>query len=457
MNYFHGQLISERDLRTEQDYFREKLKHAHRCVHGYGILCGMELRPVDPPEECLPDDSATRKELRAEIARLEAEMKALKERGGEAEDEAEAKEIEERMDAVAAEREKLMQELDRLDADRPDHADDRCEEDRQPLHLVRVTCGAAIDCDGNDVILAGDRMVDVAALLKPSDRERLDDGHPHSVYLSVCYEECGREPTRPFAMDDCATSNACQMARTAEGARIVASLTAPEEDARCDTCCTCCDESCLLLAAVEVSNDEPIGAEDIDHAVRRRFGLYDPAVITGISWAHGATYSSQTANAILGTRNQNGGIVITFSRPVHVATITPGTVELMRITGGRGLSGVIAAMEGEFVDLPEDGLVDHIRYRDATGETVQPKDRIMIVVRAPFLLDRCCRPVEGLHVGGRVPRLCLDDEADEAARKEEAKAGLPNHVVCTHPPHGPMPWTTSGPGNFESWFWIAGE
>jgi hypothetical protein len=457
MNYFHGQLISERDLRTEQSYFREKLKHAHRCVHGYGILCGMEVHPIDPPEECLPDDSTRRKELRAEIAKLEEELKALKERASEAEDEEEAKEIEERIDALAAEREKLMQELDRLNADRPDRPGDACEEDRQPLHVVRVTCGAAIDCNGNDVILAGDRIVDVMALLKPSERKRLADGSPHRVYLSICYEECGREPTRPFAMDDCATTSACQMARIAEGARVIASLTAPEEDAHCESCCACCDQACLLLAAVAVSKDEPLGAEDIDHSVRRRFGVYDPTVITGINWAHNATYSAQTANAILGSKHKGGGIEITFSRPVHVETITPGTVELMRITGGRGLSGVIAAMEGEFVGLPPDGMVDRVRYRDATGETVQQKDRIMIVVRAPFLLDRCCRPVEGLHVGGRVPRLKIDDAADEAARKEEAEAGLPLHVVCKHPSHGPMPWTTSGPGNFESWFWIAGE
>ena len=185
MNYFHGQLISERDLRTEQTYFREKLKHAHRCVHGYGILCGMEVRPVEPPEDCLPDDSARRKELRGEIALLEEELKALKQSVSEAEDKEDAEAIMERFDAVSAEREKLMQDLDQLKPDRPE---DGCEDDRQPLHLVRVTCGAAIDCDGNDVILPSDRIVDVAALLKPSERDRLGDCHPHRVYLSICYE-----------------------------------------------------------------------------------------------------------------------------------------------------------------------------------------------------------------------------------------------------------------------------
>ncbi len=80
----------------------------------------------------------------------------------------------------------------------------------------------------------------------------------------------------------------------------------------------------------------------------------------------------------------------------------------------------------------------------------------MIVVRGPFILDRCCRPVEALHVGGRVPRLIGNSEADKAAQAEEEEAGGDNDI-CLHPPHGPMPWTSLGSGNFESWFTIAEE
>jgi hypothetical protein len=453
MNYFHGQLISERDLRAEQAYFRNKLRHAHRCLHGYGVLCGMEVGALEPPESCLPEDSARRKKLRADVARLEEELRALREKAADAGDK-EAKELEARMEVIRGDREQRLQALEALTQDRPDHGDNPSE-DRAELHRVRVACGAAIDCNGDDVILAIDRIVDLVGLLRPAERDRLGDGKPHTVYLTVCYEECGREPTRPLMMDECATTNACQPARISEGARLAASLTAPEADDRCETCCTCCGEPCVLLAAIEVSKDEPVTQGDIDHSVRRRFGLYESSVITGISWAHGATYTTQTANGLLGTNDPAGGLEISFSLPVRVETITPGVIELMRVTGGRGLRGVVAMMEGAFVGLPGAGMVDRIRYRDTTGEAVQRGDRIMIVVRTPFLLDRCCRPVEGLHVGGAVPRLVLDTEADEAARREEALAGLPQRGDCVHPPHGPTPWTTAGPGNFESWFWIA--
>lgn len=456
MNYFHGQLISERDLRTEQLYFREKLRHANRCLHGYGVLCGLLVHPGEPPEDCLPDDSKQRKEIRRELAKLEEKIAALKAELEQAETDEEKTALVDKLDAAQERQEQLRQNLDGLNDARPDTDHDDCEEPPQPVHLVRVSCGAAIDCDGNDIILAHDQPVNILALLTPSEREKLSDGHPHTVYLSVCYQECGLEPTRPFALDSCATTTACQYSRVAEGGRLTASLSAPVEDLRCEPCCDCCDDPCILLAAIEVMRDEPIEKADIDHSVRRRFGLYEATVITGISWTHGATYDSDTANEILGTRDENGGIEITFSRPVHVSTLTHGVIELLRITGGRGLSGVIAAMEGEYVGLPADGMVDRVRYRDTTGETVQPKDRIMIVVRGPFILDGCCRPIDGLHIGGRVPRIDGDGDGKKAALAEQDANGAATQV-CTYPPYGPVPWASSGSGNFESWFSVAEE
>ena len=455
MNYFYGQLLSDRDLRTDQNYFRNKLKHANRCLHGYGVLCGMTVTAAEPPKECLPSDSTRRKKLRVEIRKLDVVLAKLKVAIEKAESDEEREKLQAEFDQSAAQREALLAELEKLNKDRPDRQED-CD-DSPPLHRVRVTCGAAIDCNGEDVILHTDRSVNLWPLLKPSEHESLDDGQSAVVYLSICYEECGSEPTQPVALDDCATTSQCQMAKIAESAQLIASLEKPEEDSRCEPCCMCCDEACLLLATVELSKEEPVAQEDIDNGARRRFGLYESTVITGVSWINGATYSRDTANEMLGWRDETGGIEIEFSRPIHVSSIVPGTVEILRVTGGGGLSGVYAAMEGEFVDLPENGMVNRIRYRNTSRESVQEKDRVMVIVRAPFLLDACCRPVAGLHIGGRVPRLMLETNADTAARKEEERAGLPNLDHCIHPPQGPMAWTSNGDGNFESWFWIDGE
>ncbi len=484
MNYFHGQLISERDLKTEQAYFRDKLRHANRCVHGYGVLCGLEVAPVPRSEHCADQEDEGSAARRKRLRDLELELSrtaAALESGAIEQDEAE-----ERRKRLEAEREEILRTAEEAENREGGSGDDNdnCAPER-PGPVVEVSCGAAIDCDGNDLILRSAATIDLLAALSAADRNHLADARIATLYLSVCYLECGREPTRPVMLDSCATSSACRDARVAEGVRFTVSLEPPAEDRRCGTCCNACNDACLLLAAITVERGQAVEEDDIDHSVRRRFGTHDPTVITGISWRQGATYSAAAANDLLGTRDTGGGIEVRFSRPVLVSTLQPGTVDLLRITGGRGLAGVIASMEGEFVGLPADGMVDRIRFRDTTGESVQPKDRIMILVRAPFILDACCRPVEGLHVGGRVPLIDpIGDDAAEAAkaarreeeqaRKREAKAAVkksgskakrderashgrdnPDEGPCTRPYWGPGPWTSAQPGNFESWFYVS--
>lgn len=42
-NYFHGKMLSARDLRQEQEYFNEKRHLINRMIHGWGIVCGLEV------------------------------------------------------------------------------------------------------------------------------------------------------------------------------------------------------------------------------------------------------------------------------------------------------------------------------------------------------------------------------------------------------------------------------
>ncbi|MDH3445864.1 MAG: hypothetical protein OEN50_18210, partial [Deltaproteobacteria bacterium] len=75
---------------------------------------------------------------------------------------------------------------------------------------------------------------------------------------------------------------------------------------------------------------------------------------------------------------------------------------------------------------------------------------IMIFVRAPRILDECCRPLDGAHTGGRTP-FVKDEEFKDFKRDVEI-------TECKWPPpFGYGPWTsgTGAPGaNFESWFYI---
>ena len=51
---FHGMLLSEEDYLQDQTYFREKIK-LHNRLHGYGIVCGLEIEKISDEElNCKP-------------------------------------------------------------------------------------------------------------------------------------------------------------------------------------------------------------------------------------------------------------------------------------------------------------------------------------------------------------------------------------------------------------------
>ncbi len=50
-NYFTGKLLTERDFTDEQRYHREKLRHHLQTSHGWGVVCGLEVRE----DELCPD------------------------------------------------------------------------------------------------------------------------------------------------------------------------------------------------------------------------------------------------------------------------------------------------------------------------------------------------------------------------------------------------------------------
>ena len=47
INFFDGRLITAHDLRTEQDYFRTRMRRVNRHVHGFGIATGLSVK-LDP-------------------------------------------------------------------------------------------------------------------------------------------------------------------------------------------------------------------------------------------------------------------------------------------------------------------------------------------------------------------------------------------------------------------------
>ncbi|MEO8339281.1 MAG: hypothetical protein ABI604_06110 [Nitrospirota bacterium] len=48
VRYFPRQLLTADDMRAEQEYFREKQRRHNRFLHGWGVVCGLEVKqPAD--------------------------------------------------------------------------------------------------------------------------------------------------------------------------------------------------------------------------------------------------------------------------------------------------------------------------------------------------------------------------------------------------------------------------
>lgn len=447
-NYFFGQMLGPREFQGEQAYFRNKLQLHNRCLHGYGVVCGLVLTPKPSREDCEPNQIDPY-ELR-KLERLAEQYKAAVEAGNE--------EAAERLKEVLRQIEELKQQQE-------------CEEPTEPSKIL-VECGLAYDCHGNELTLRQTRELDVWHLLSSADQKKYDDAIRSTraippIYISICSCEQPVEPTRPMRPADCGFTKDCAHGWTRESVRFEAGLDAPKDDDRCEVCCeACCTDStgpcgdactscgCLVLARIDdFEPGKPIGTSQIHNEVRRPITTYVPTSVVGVSWQHGATYSLSDTDQILGNyQDTDKGLVIEFSRPVLAETITEGVVDVWVVEGPRGSAAQIKHLEGEFVNKPDSGPITRLVYRRTADDAPDPGDRVLVQVRTTFILDRCCRAVDGENVGGRVPLL-----PEFAARSEWEKDPRPPQP-CRYPPPGfPAPWQSGNgtpAGDYLSWFFV---
>jgi hypothetical protein len=314
-----------------------------------------------------------------------------------------------------------------------------------------------VDCEGREIIVRSDQLVDLRSLLSRDERREIEKAergecatHP-VVELTICYCEQQTYPSRPIAQDNCDLPEKCRYGRVREAYRFRASLKHQAPDPRCSNCCEPCETECVVLAHIRWPVNHPIRMTDIDWRPRREIGVYEPTKIDGISWVHGAHYHPSGAKTVLGTKREDhshtDGIEVHFSKPVYAETLQASVVDLWRIQGGGGIAGIISQIQGRYVGKPEKGLIQGFKFRDVSGETLNQGDRVLIQVRGNFILDACCKPIDGEHVGGLVPQLAAYQNATQTISE-------PPRPPCAD---RPQPWTSGNgrPGaTFESWFFI---
>jgi hypothetical protein len=366
LRYYHGRALDAVDLRDEQAYHLEKDRLRNRLLHGWGIVCGLDV-------------------------------------------------------GVHAE------------------ADEGCREKGKGRGsaVVEVGPGAAIDCAGNEVVVRMPRRVDLVALLGEPACDHLAHA-PATVWLTLCYHEELIEPTRPLFSADCEPVAACQYARVCETYRVCVSTERPDPGPACEPCCGACGSRCLELAAIEdFDPGQDLRPEQIVTTGRRPLALHDLAEITAINWVHDGVYTREDATRLLVE-----GLEVRFSRPVQVASLRPEVVELRTREGGGGRRAGIYDIGGEFHDLPSADLTDRFVYRSTSDEVLQYGDLVTITVRGDFIVDECCRALDGDHIAGAVPTL---------AGCPVAPVGEPPDRPCAPRPSGDG---VQG-GDFVSWINVA--
>ncbi len=440
LRYFTGQGLGARDFQREQDYVRDKLKLRMRALLGFGVACGLHVEPVPAPPGCEPDQP-----------------------------------------------------------DQPGEHGQHGEhgEHRPRLATVRLTAGLGVDCHGNEVLVRGGCEIDLWAALPLAERDELPR-HPVPLWLGVSYRERAVEPTR-VVFDDGGDGPDTQPGYTQETFALHVTTRRPTPDRRCDICESCgdgCDQGVLWLARIDdVRFHHPVEAGQIHQEIRRPFGRRVPTVITGINWIHGHTYTVQEAERLLGTHDEDGGLVVRFSDDVHTGSLRRGVVDVQVIEGGPGRNAGTYFMGGAFRGLPAEEFTREFRFKQLTRESPQDRDRVLITVRTAFILDRCCRPVDGTHVGGLVPLIHqhhdhdghdhdghdhdghdrdVEDGADvrdsdeieppDRRRPPDDHGHDHDHDhddepprFCLTPPGGIGPWTSgtgAGGATFESWFFV---
>jgi hypothetical protein len=315
-------------------------------------------------------------------------------------------------------------------------------------HQPQVTLhpGVAVDCLGNEIVIRCDTAVELIPALSEQDLAAFRDGD--SLFLCVEYCKRAAGPTRAVYVDSCGGSAECEYRWWQDSCRIRVTRAEPDNDGCGDACCGSCGESgpdaCLLLARIDnVRMGRPVPEDAIRLGVRRPLGRYRFTTISGINWQHGAYYSIERAAEILGTYTEDGGLRMQFSNDVHARCLTRGVVDV-QVTE-RGPRAGTYRMDGHIEDRKDEGFTRRLRWRQTSRESLQEGDQVLITVRTPFILDRCCRPVDGIHVGGRVPLL----SGCEPAHHEPD--------FCVTPPSGAGPWTSgtgTGAGVFQSWFFV---
>jgi hypothetical protein len=329
-----------------------------------------------------------------------------------------------------------------------------------------ISPGLAVDCNGQLIVVRREIRRPLLSLLSPSDFAAVQGCTTGAIplFVSLQWSETPTNQCRPVSYDACASPRHPQPSRVRECVEIDVSLLQPTHQG-CDGCCEGCNDARVVLSAVDLpccDTDTPQLQPETHPELRRMFGRHDLTTIDGITWTHGGVYRKGSADRLVRL------LGIRFSKPVNRETLLdPAIVEFSVHTGGENTRDTY---NPHFVGLEPRGgdgttTATELWIRFSGGDSLSTGDRVRIALRCDFIIDMCCRAIDGNHIGGKVPTLVSvvdpptwkSKKAEHAWEPIEPEAGPPTKH-CAHPPDREGPWRSGNGtpgGTFESWFAVS--
>src|SRR5260370_8556131 len=115
----------------------------------------------------------------------------------------------------------------------------------EPRTQIRIGCGLALDCAGNELIVRRALLVDLAARLSAADLERVKR-QPQNIYVSLCYCAQPVDPARPALSDACGVTPECVYGKWRDPVLRYVSVAPPQPPQPCETPFAPCPPQSLL-------------------------------------------------------------------------------------------------------------------------------------------------------------------------------------------------------------------
>jgi hypothetical protein len=347
LNYCHGQMLTAQDFVDEQAYYLNKIALLTRCIAGYGVVCGL---------------SASIKQANGSFSLVVSPGVAVDPLGREL-----VKRAEETCDLYA---ESFLDQ-------QPEGLKSQAKSDKK-FHAYLTIEYCAV----------------------PIDRAK----QPHGA----CCDKPVEFPTR-----------------WSESPLLRLTFDPPPDQ----NCCACCHshpgsdnsngkvEHPLWLARLEFPSDKsqpPV----IENRIRRPFTRYQPTRVESVNWVHNGLYQERVGEVLL--RND---LIIDLTASINPDSIKRHSVEfesqdrkedectsindiveisLHSINRYPELLGADLSVEDS--KTLKNGRLRIKLHKDSKNHLgLRPQQRVFIRLRSDFILDECCQPLDGNHIGGDVP------------------------------------------------------